>query len=102
MEHAVNELVKLNDLKDPNKLDVGQEVELQSVAVLGIQPLFLDKDRNLVSVLEYILEYCNKQSIPVWSTYPQACSTLQRFNAWSTLNRYPWSDLNRCQQGLGG
>ena len=59
MEHAVNELVKLNDLKDPNKLDVGQEVELQSVAVLGIQPLFLDKDRNLVSVLEYILEYCN-------------------------------------------
>lgn len=59
---TVGDLAKLNDLKNPNMLDVGQEIELQATAVLGVQPLFLDSHRNPVLGLEYILEYCNKQT----------------------------------------
>ena len=41
----------------------------------------------------------NRSSKPttVWSTYPQLCSTLHRYNAWSILNRHRWSVFNRRQ-----
>lgn len=37
-------------------------------------------------------------AIPVWSTYPQLCSTLHRYNAWSIFHGHRWSVLNRRQQ----
>ena len=42
------------------------------------------------------------KAAPVWSTYPQPCSTLHRYNAWSILNRHRWSVLNRRQQLKNG
>jgi hypothetical protein len=34
-----------------------------------------------------VMIYGNINAISVWSTYPQPCSTLHRYNAWSIFNR---------------
>jgi murein DD-endopeptidase MepM/ murein hydrolase activator NlpD len=57
---SVRELAKLNDLKDPNLLAIGQEVALVSTVVFGLQLLFLDRARNPISGINYILEFSGK------------------------------------------
>jgi len=58
---TVNELAKLNQISNPNRLEIGQEIELLSTNVLGVQLLFLDLARDPVSGLEYIMEFCGKR-----------------------------------------
>lgn len=58
---TVNDLVKLNQISNPNRLEVGQEIELLSNNVLGVQLLFLDLARDPVAGLEYIMEFCGKR-----------------------------------------
>lgn len=57
---TVSELQKLNNLRDPNKLDVGQRLALKKEVVLGFQPLFLDKNRDPIQGLKYKLEFNGK------------------------------------------
>lgn len=57
---TVTELRKLNDLRNPNRLDIGQKIALRKEAVCGLESLFLDADRNPIKGLEYILEYCGR------------------------------------------
>ncbi|KIF83242.1 LysM peptidoglycan-binding domain-containing protein [Noviherbaspirillum autotrophicum] len=62
MRHGttVATLIKLNNLPNPNRLKAGQKIALRKEAVCGFETLFLDADRNPISNLEYILEYCGK------------------------------------------
>lgn len=53
-------LRKLNDLPDPNKLDIGQKIALRKEAVCGVDALFLDADRNPIKGLEYFFDFCGK------------------------------------------
>src|SRR6185369_3987582 len=57
---TVQELMKLNEIANPNKLPVGQRLALKKEVVLGVQPLFLDRNRDPIEGLEYILEYAGK------------------------------------------
>jgi len=57
---TVQELLKLNEIANPNKLSVGQHLALKKEVVLGVQPLFLDRNRDPIEGLEYILEYAGK------------------------------------------
>lgn len=57
---TVNELIKLNEIKNPNQLAIGQRLALKKEVVLGIQPLFLDRNRDPIMGLEYILEYAGR------------------------------------------
>lgn len=57
---SVQELMKLNEISNPNKLSVGQRIALKKEVVLGVQPLFLDRNRDPIEGLEYILEYAGK------------------------------------------
>ncbi|MFA5170827.1 MAG: N-acetylmuramidase domain-containing protein [Sulfuriferula sp.] len=52
----VSDLKNINELPDPNKLDVGQRIMLKKEDVLGFQVLILDKDRNPIQGLAYRLE----------------------------------------------
>lgn len=57
---SVDELCKLNDLRDPNKLHPGQKIALRKEAICGFEALFLDADRNPIKGLDYLLEFCGK------------------------------------------
>lgn len=57
---SVDDLRKLNDLRDPNKLHPGQKIALHKEAVCGFEALFLDADRNPIKGLDYIFEFCGK------------------------------------------
>lgn len=57
---TVQELMKLNEIANPNKLSVGQRLALKKEVVLGVQPLFLDRNRDPIEGLEYMLEYAGK------------------------------------------
>lgn len=57
---TVNELLKINKILDPNKLSVGQRLALKKEVALGVQPLFLDKNRDPIEGLKYVLEYAGK------------------------------------------
>lgn len=59
---SIDELRKLNDLRDPNKLHPGQKIALHKKAVCGFEALFLDADRNPIKGLEYVLEFCGKSA----------------------------------------
>lgn len=52
---TVDELVKLNQIQNPNRLAIGQRLALTKEVVLGIQPLFLDANRDPISGLDYVL-----------------------------------------------
>ena len=43
---TIDELVKLNQIENPNRLAVGQQLALKREVVLGVQPLFLDANRD--------------------------------------------------------
>lgn len=57
---TVNELIRLNQIKNPSHLEVGQQLALKRETVLGFQPLFLDHNRDPISGIEYILEFAGK------------------------------------------
>lgn len=57
---TVGELMKINGIKNPNKIELDQRIALRKEAACGVQALFLDKDRNPIEGLSYRLEYCNK------------------------------------------
>lgn len=57
---TVAELVKLNEIPNPNRLTVGQRLALKKEVVLGVQPLFLDRNRDPIKDLNYFLEYAGK------------------------------------------
>lgn len=53
---TIDELVKLNQIENPNRLAVGQQLALKREVVLGVQPLFLDANRDPIPGLDYVLE----------------------------------------------
>lgn len=57
---TVTELRTLNDLRDPNKLAIGQKIALRKEEVCGFETLFLDADRNPITGLAYVLDFCGK------------------------------------------
>lgn len=57
---TVGELIKLNEIKNPNQLAIGQRLALKKEVVLGIQPLFLDRNRDPIKGLEYFLEFAGR------------------------------------------
>jgi len=57
---TVQELMKLNEITNQNKLSIGQRIALKKELVLGVQPLFRDHNRDPIKGLEYILEYAGK------------------------------------------
>lgn len=57
---STTDLRKLNNLRDPNKLHIGQKIALRKEAVCGLEALFLDADRNPIKGLEYIFDFCGK------------------------------------------
>jgi LysM repeat protein len=57
---TVGELIELNEIKNPNRLTIGQRLALKKNVVLGIQPLFLDRNRDPIKGLEYVLEYAGR------------------------------------------
>ena len=52
---TVDELVKLNQIENPNRLVIGQRLALTKEVVLGVQPLFLDTNRDPIPDLDYVL-----------------------------------------------
>lgn len=57
---TVGELQKINEIQNPNRLAVGQRLALKKEVVLGVQPLFLDRNRDPIKGLTYFLEYAGK------------------------------------------
>lgn len=57
---TTSDLVKLNQIADPNRLAIGQRLALRKEVVTGVQPLFLDRNRDPIAGLEYLLEHAGK------------------------------------------
>jgi hypothetical protein len=57
---TVNELLRLNEIQNPNRLAIGQRLALKKTVVLGVQPLFLDVNRDPIKGLDYVLEFAGK------------------------------------------
>lgn len=57
---TVSELMKINGIKNPNKIAVDQRIALRREAACGVEALFLDKDGNSIKDLVYRFEYCGK------------------------------------------
>lgn len=57
---SIGELVRLNQIKNPNRLEVGQRLALNKETVLGFQLLFLDRNRDPIQGVEYLLEFSGK------------------------------------------
>jgi hypothetical protein len=49
-------LVKLNNLSDPDRLTVGQRLTVRQKQVCVVVPLFIDRDRNPIKGLRYRIE----------------------------------------------
>lgn len=58
---TATELKTINHITNPNRLKIGQEIQLKKENVLGVQLLILDKDRNPIPDLHYFMEYAGKQ-----------------------------------------
>jgi LysM repeat protein len=56
----LSDLININSIKNPNILHPGQRIMLRKSDVLGVRVIFLDKDRNAISGLFYVLEFCGK------------------------------------------
>lgn len=54
---SIRELQNINNLPDPNKLNIGQKIMLRKEDVLGFQALFLDRERNPIKGLPYHFEF---------------------------------------------
>lgn len=57
---TVSELMKINGIKNPNKIERGQRIALRKEATCGVETLFLDTDGNSIKDLVYRIEYCGK------------------------------------------
>lgn len=57
---TVPELVRLNDIKNPNRLEVGQKLYLSEKKSLSAQALFLDALRHPIENLKYTLSFDGK------------------------------------------
>lgn len=57
---TVSELMKINGIKNPNKIMRDQRIALRKEAVCGVEALFLDTDENSIKDLVYRIEYCGK------------------------------------------
>ena len=58
---TVEELKKLNGIKNPHVIREGQQIALRKETVGGFRGLFLDKDRNPIHGVNYRLEVCGRQ-----------------------------------------
>jgi len=56
----LSQLVTINHLRNPNKLDVNQKIMIDKGDVLGLRILVLDMDRNPIESLAYHLEFGGK------------------------------------------
>jgi LysM repeat protein len=57
---TIKELQNINQLPDPDKLQIGQKIQLKKERVLGFQALFLDKDRNAIKGLQYQFAFAGR------------------------------------------
>lgn len=57
---SVRELMKINGIKNPNRIAVNQRIALRKEASCGVEALFLDKDENSIKGLVYRFEYSGK------------------------------------------
>jgi hypothetical protein len=55
---TVEDLVKLNAISNPNQIRIGQRLVLSRNEALGLQALFLDRERNPIYGLQYKIQ-CN-------------------------------------------
>lgn len=56
----VSQLVSINQLRDPNRLQIHQKIVIDKEDVLGFQVLALDLDRNPIDALLYHFEFGGK------------------------------------------
>jgi LysM repeat protein len=57
---TVEELKKINGMKNADRIAVGQRIALRREAVCGVEALFLDRNRNPIKGLPYRIERCGK------------------------------------------
>jgi hypothetical protein len=57
---TVEELKKINGMKNADRIAVGQRIALRREAVCGVEALFLDRGRNPIKGLPYRIEQCGK------------------------------------------
>jgi spore germination protein YaaH len=57
----VSELAKLNGVRNPNRIEVGERLALNRQAVCGVNLQFLDRDHNPLRDLSYVIRYCGKE-----------------------------------------
>lgn len=57
---TISELMKINGIKDPNKIALNQRIALRKEVACGVEALFLDTDGNSIKDLVYRIEYCGK------------------------------------------
>jgi hypothetical protein len=55
---SVSELCKINGIKNPNKITIGQRIALRAEAVCKVTVQLLDRDRNPLRGARVRLEYC--------------------------------------------
>lgn len=53
-------LIEINQIRNPNRLEIGQRIVLRKAKVLGFQALFLDLDRNPIRFQPYQFEFAGK------------------------------------------
>jgi LysM repeat protein len=58
---TVTELCKINSIKDPNRIDVGQKIALKAEAVCGVACQLLDRDWNPIPHARMLFEYSGKK-----------------------------------------
>lgn len=57
---TVSELMKINGIRNPNKIATNQRIALRREAACGVEALFLDTDGNSIKDLVYRMEYCRR------------------------------------------
>lgn len=57
---TVAELMKINGIKNQNKIAINQRIALRKESACGVEALFLDTDLNSIKDLVYRIEYCGK------------------------------------------
>ncbi|MDA8140070.1 MAG: N-acetylmuramidase domain-containing protein [Desulfobacteraceae bacterium] len=60
---SVAELCKINGIKNPNKISVGQRLALKSEAVCKVGVQLLDRERHPIPNAKVRLEYCGKKEV---------------------------------------
>jgi hypothetical protein len=58
---SISNLAKLNGIRNPNRISVGQKLALNKEAVCGVGLQFLDKDHNPLRNLSYVVRYCGRE-----------------------------------------